>query len=181
MSNDLNQCNFIGRLGQDPEAKYMPSGSAVTNISIAVGEKWNDKQSGQPQERTEWVRVSAFGKLAEIMAQYLNKGSKVFISGKMRTRKWQDQSGQDRYTTEIVADQMQMLDSRNENAGSGAQAYQAPQQQQPPQQQYAAQQPQQAPQQAQQPQQAPMQQAPQQPQGFDNFDDDIPFSQARSS
>lgn len=110
MANDLNQCNFIGRLGNDPETRFLPNGDAVTNISLAVGESWKDQQ-GQKQERTEWVRVVAFRKLGEIMGQYLKKGSKVFISGKFKTRKWQDQSGNDRYSTEIVADNMQMLDS----------------------------------------------------------------------
>ena len=108
----LNQCNFIGNLGKDPEMRYAANGNAICNISIGVSEKWKDKQTGQQNERTEWVRISAFGKLAEIMGQYLKKGSSVYISGRMQTRKWQDQSGQDRYTTEIIADQMQMLDSR---------------------------------------------------------------------
>ena len=108
----LNQCNFIGNLGKDPEMRYAANGNAICNISIGVSEKWKDKQTGQPNERTEWVRISAFGKLAEIMGQYLKKGSSVYISGRMQTRKWQDQSGQDKYTTEIIADQMQMLDSR---------------------------------------------------------------------
>ena len=113
MSNDLNRCEFIGRLGQDPEIRYMPNGDAVANISIACGESWKDKNTGEKQERTEWVRVSAFKKLAEIIGEYLHKGSQVYISGKMRTRKWQDKDGNDRYTTEIIADQMQMLDSRS--------------------------------------------------------------------
>ncbi len=139
MSNDLNLCQFIGRLGNDPEQKAMPNGNAVTNMSIAVGEQWKDKNTGQKQEATEWVRVVAFGKLAEIMGQYLNKGSKVYVSGKMKTRKWQDQSGNDRYSTEIIAKDMQMLDNRPDSA---------PQQRAP---QQSAQQP--APQQA--PQSAP--------------------------
>lgn len=110
MANDLNQCNFIGRLGNDPEVRYLPNGDAVANISIAVGESWKDKQ-GQKQERTEWIRVVAFRKLGEIIGQYLNKGSKVYISGKMVTRKWTDKEGVERYSTEIVANNMQMLDS----------------------------------------------------------------------
>lgn len=124
MSRDLNQCNFIGRLGQDPEIKYMPSGNAVANVSLAVG--WKTKE----KEGTEWVRVSAFGKLAEIMGEYLKKGSKVFISGAMRTRKWQDQSGADRYSTEIVANEMQMLDSKGGDSGRQQPARQKPVQQQ---------------------------------------------------
>lgn len=112
---DLNQCNFIGRLGADPEIRYMPNGDPVANFSIAVGEKWTDKQTGEAKENTEWVRIVAFRKLAEIIAEYLQKGSQVFISGKMKTRKWQDQNGQDRYTTEIIADQMQMLGSKQDS------------------------------------------------------------------
>ena len=111
---DLNQCNFIGRLGADPEIRYMPNGDPVANFSIAVGEKWTDKQTGEAKENTEWVRIVAFRKLAEIIAEYLKKGSQVFISGKLKTRKWQDQNGQDRYTTEIIADQMQMLGSKQD-------------------------------------------------------------------
>lgn len=113
MSNDLNQCQFIGRLGNDPETKFLPTGGAVTNISIACGEKWKDKQTGQPQERTEWIRVVAFGKLAEIMGEYLRKGSQVYISGSMRTRSW-DKDGQKHYSTEIVADKMQMLGGKSD-------------------------------------------------------------------
>lgn len=113
MSNDLNQCQFIGRLGNDPETKFLPSGDAVTNISIACGWKSKDK------EGTEWVRVVAFGKLAEIMGEYLRKGSQVYISGSMRTRSW-EKDGQKHYSTEIVADRMQMLGSK----GDGHQAQQ---------------------------------------------------------
>lgn len=168
MSNDLNQCNFIGRLGQDVETRQMPSGEAVANISLAVGESWKDKQSEQKQERTEWVRVVAFGKLAEIMAQYLSKGSMIFISGKMRTRKWQDNSGQDRYSTEIVVNNMKMLDSLPQGG----------KQQNPQQQGHAQNQQQQAPH-----RQHPnggypqnQRQPPAQPQGgLDDFDDWIPF------
>lgn len=114
MSKDLNQCNFIGRLGKDIELRYMPSGGAVANFSVACSDDYKDKTTGQAVEQTNWINVVAFGKLAEIMGQYLQKGSKVFISGKQRTRKWQDQSGQDKYTTEIVANEMQMLDSRSD-------------------------------------------------------------------
>ena len=108
MANDLNQCNFIGRLGADPETRYAPSGDAICNFRIAVG--WKTKE----KEGAEWVRVSTFGKLAEICGKYLKKGSQVFISGKMSTRKWQDKEGRDQYTTEIRADQMQMLGGQND-------------------------------------------------------------------
>jgi len=106
MSNDLNQCNFIGRLGKPIELRYMPDGGAVASFSLAVGWK------GKSAEGTEWVNITAFGKLAEIMGQYLTKGSKVFISGRMKTEKWQDAGGNDKYSTKIIANQMQMLDSR---------------------------------------------------------------------
>lgn len=110
MSNDLNQCNFIGRLGNDPEARFLPDGTAVTSISIAVGWKSRDK------EGAEWVPVTAFGKLAEIMSQYLKKGSQVYISGRFKTDKYQAQDGSDRYSTKIIADRMQMLGGRDEGA-----------------------------------------------------------------
>lgn len=173
MARGVNKVILIGNLGDDPSMKSMPSGNAVTNISVATSESWKDKQTGQPVEKTEWHRVVMFGKVAEIAGQYLRKGSKVYIEGALRTRKWQGQDGQDRYTTEVVVDmngQMQMLDS---SAGG---------QQQPPQQSY-----QQPPPQQQTPQgqyQAPPQQRPpahqsQQPmhpaQGFDDFDDSVPF------
>lgn len=109
MANDLNQCNFIGRLGKDPETRYTGNGTAVCNFSLAVG--WKSKND----EGTEWVNVVTFSKLAEICQQYLQKGSQVFICGSFRTRKWQDQSGNDRYSTEIVANQMQMLGSKNDS------------------------------------------------------------------
>jgi len=108
----VNKVILVGNLGQDPEVRYMPNGNAVTNISVATSESWKDKSTGADQERTEWHRVVMFRRLAEIAGEYLRKGSKVYIEGKLQTRKWQDQNGQDRYTTEIVADQMQMLDSR---------------------------------------------------------------------
>jgi len=179
MARGVNKVILVGNIGQDPEIKYMPSGGAVTNISIATSESWKDKQTGQPQERTEWHRVVFFNRLAEIAGEYLKKGSKVYVEGSLRTRKWQGQDGQDRYTTEIVANEMQMLDSRQSQGEGGG--YSAPQQnyQQAAPQQQAPQQ--QAPQQSAPRQQAP-QQTPQQtpaPQqsagGFDNFDDDIPF------
>lgn len=120
MSNDLNQCQFIGRLGNDPETKFLPSGDAVTNISIACGWK------GKNKEGTEWIRVVAFGKLAEIMGEYLRKGSQVYISGSMRTRSW-ERDGQKHYSTEIVADKMQMLggkqDSHHQESGKAPSGY----------------------------------------------------------
>ena len=112
MARGINKVILIGNLGNDPETRYMPSGGAVTNISVATSESWKDKQTGQPQERTEWHRVVFFNRLAEIAGEYLRKGSKVYVEGSLRTRKWQDQSGQDRYSTEIVGNEMQMLDSR---------------------------------------------------------------------
>lgn len=173
----INKVILVGHLGQDPEVKYMPSGGAVTNISIATTDSWKDKASGEKKENTEWHRVVFFNRLAEIVGEYLRKGSQVYIEGNLRTRKWQDQNGVDKYTTEIVAREMQMLGSR---AGGSSDFNQAPQQQSGYQQQGGQQQgggQQQAPQQsAQQPQQqAPQQQNTPPPQNFDNFDDDIPF------
>lgn len=150
----------------------MPTGGAVTNLSIATSESWKDKTSGQQQERTEWHRVVFFNRLAEIAGEYLKKGSKVYIEGSLRTRKWQDKSGVDKYSTEIVASEMQMLDSRGGSGGGGGDYSQdysqaAPQQSGAPAQNAPA-------------QNAPAQNAPQQsgqpqPQNFDDFDDDIPF------
>ena len=123
MARGVNKVILIGNLGKDPETRFMPSGGAVTNITLATSESWKDKQSGQMQERTEWHRVVFFNKLAEIAGEYLKKGSKVYIEGSLRTRKWQGQVGQDRYTTEIVADQMQMLDSRGDGGSMGGGNY----------------------------------------------------------
>ena len=156
----VNKVILIGNLGQDPEVKYMPSGGAVANISIATTENWKDKASGEKKEKTEWHRVVFFNRLAEIVGEYLRKGSSVYIEGQLRTRKWQDQSGADRYSTEIVAREMTMLGGK---AGGSSDFSPPPQQQQAqqgggaPQQQQAA---------------SPAQSAPQ---NFDNFDDDIPF------
>jgi len=119
MARGVNKVIVVGNLGNDPETRYMPSGSAVTNLSVATNESWKDKQTGEQKERTEWHKVAMFGRLAEIAAEYLRKGSQVYIEGKLRTRKWQDQQGNDRYTTEIVADEMQMLGGRS---GGGAPA-----------------------------------------------------------
>ena len=116
MSNGVNKVILVGNLGQDPEVRYMPNGNAVTNMTIATTESWNDKQTGERQDKTEWHRVVMFRKLAEIAGEYLKKGSQVYIEGKLQTRKWQDNSGNDRYTTEIVANEMQMLGGR---AGGG--------------------------------------------------------------
>jgi len=112
MARGINKVILIGNLGKDPEVRYMPSGAAVANLTIATSDSWKDKQTGEAQERTEWHRVSMFGRLGEIAGEYLRKGSKVYIEGRLQTRKWQDQNGQDRYTTEIIANDMQMLDSR---------------------------------------------------------------------
>ncbi len=118
MARGLNKVIIVGNLGQDPETRYMPSGSAVTNFTVATNESWKDKQTGEQKERTEWHRVAMFNRLAEIAAEYLRKGSQVYIEGKLRTRKWQGQDGQDRYTTEIIADEMQMLGGRGGGGGS---------------------------------------------------------------
>ncbi len=196
MARGINKVILIGNLGQDPEVRFTPSGTAVANLNLATSDTWMDRQSGQRQERTEWHRVVLFNKTAEIAQQYLKKGSKVYIEGRLQTRKWQDQNGQDRYSTEIVANDMQMLDSRGGDfqgggAPQGGYAQQAPAQQAPPQQNYGQNQPQQggyppqggAPQRGGQP--APQQQpapnnqnnsygAPD-PGNFDDFDDEIPF------
>ncbi len=123
MARGINKVILIGNLGKDPETRYMPSGGAVTNITVATSETWKDKSTGEQQERTEWHRVVFFNRLAEIVAEYLKKGSKVYVEGSLRTRKWQGQDGQDRYTTEIVASEMQMLDSR---AGGGTAGFNQP-------------------------------------------------------
>ena len=112
MARGINKVIIVGNLGQDPETRYMPSGSAVTNFTVATNESWKDKQTGEPKDRTEWHRIAMFGRLAEVAAEYLRKGSQVYIEGKLRTRKWQDRDGKDRYTTEIIADEMQMLGGR---------------------------------------------------------------------
>jgi single-strand DNA-binding protein len=119
MARGVNKVILIGNLGADPETRFMPSGGAVTNVRLATSESWKDRQSGQMQERTEWHRVVFFNKLGEIAGEYLKKGSKVYIEGSIRTRKWQGQDGQDRYTTEIVANEMQMLDGRGDGGGEG--------------------------------------------------------------
>ena len=166
----VNKVILVGNLGQDPEVKYMPSGGAATNVSIATTDSWKDKDTGQKQERTEWHRVVFFNRLAEIVGQYLKKGSQVYIEGRLQTKKWQDQSGQDRYTTEIIASSMQMLGGKGAGTGDGATDYSN--NNAPPQQQSQQQAPQQS---SGQQQAAPQQQNTPPPQSFDNFDDDIPF------
>jgi len=164
MAKGINKVILVGNLGNDPDVKYMPSGGAVTNISIATTDSWKDKTSGEKVDRTEWHRVVFFNRLAEIAGEYLKKGSQVYIEGALRTRKWQDQSGQDKYTTEIIGSEMQMLGSRSGGSGSFDQS--APQQSSnrpAPQQQPSGQ------------QQNRPNQAPQPAQNFDDFDDDIPF------
>lgn len=200
MARGVNKVILIGNVGGDPEVRYMPNGSAVTTITLATSESWKDKQTGQTQERTEWHRVVFFNRLGEIAGEYLRKGSKVYVEGALRTNKWQDQEGKDRYRTEIIGNEMQMLDSRGGSEGGyqggqqqggqqqgggfqqGGQQQQGGYQQQAPQQQAPQQNYQQAPQQQapqqnrapQQQQQAP-QQAAQQPQQAakpaPNFDD----------
>ena len=117
MARGINKVIIVGNLGQDPETRYMPSGAAVTNFTVATNESWKDKQTGEQKDRTEWHRVAMFNRLAEIAAEYLRKGSQVYIEGKLRTRKWQGQDGNDRYTTEIIADEMQMLGGRGGGGG----------------------------------------------------------------
>ncbi|WP_311971827.1 single-stranded DNA-binding protein [Pseudomonas baltica] len=176
MARGVNKVILVGTCGQDPEVRYLPNGNAVTNLSLATSEQWTDKQSGQKVEKTEWHRVSMFGKVAEIAGEYLRKGSQVYIEGKLQTREW-EKDGIKRYTTEIVVDMqgtMQLLGGRpqgDQNAqGGGGNNYQqsAPRQQAPrPQQSSAPQQSRSAP--------APQQSAPQPAPDFDSFDDDIPF------
>ena len=120
MARGINKVILVGNLGADPETRYTAGGAAITNIRIATSETWRDKQTGENQERTEWHRVVFFSRLAEIAGEYLRKGSQVYVEGSLRTRKWQDQSGQDRYTTEIVANEMQMLGGRGDDASGRA-------------------------------------------------------------
>ena len=183
-SRGINKVILVGNLGNDPDVRYTQSGAAIANLSIATSESWMDKNTGQQQSKTEWHRVIVFGKLAEIAQQYLQKGAKVYIEGKLQTRKWQAQDGSDRYATEVIVDgfsgQMQMLDSQH---NSGAQNQnQAPQQQwmktQAPQNQQYQQQATQAPQQntyAQARNNPPQPQQQKPYQGANDFDDDIPF------
>ena len=123
----VNKVILVGNVGQDPEVKSTQSGSMIANLSIATSETWKDKNTGNQEERTEWHRVVFFGKLAEIISQYVSRGSKLYIEGQLRTRKWQDNSGQDRYTTEIVGSEMQMLDGKSSSGGQYEQGHSRPQ------------------------------------------------------
>ncbi|WJZ69969.1 single-stranded DNA-binding protein [Vibrio phage PVP-XSN] len=162
-SRGINKVILVGNLGQDPDVRYMPNGSAVANITIATSDSWRDKATGEQREKTEWHRVVLFGKLAEVAGQYLKKGSQVYIEGQLQTRKWQDQSGQDRYSTEVVVQGfngvMQMLGGRPQGQNPHQGGWGQPQQPQQSQQQ-------------QQMQQQPQQQYNEPPM---DFDDDIPF------
>lgn len=162
MARGVNKVILIGNVGGDPEVRYLPNGNAVANITLATSDSWKDKQTGQQQERTEWHRVVFFGRIAEVVGEYVRKGSKMYIEGRLQTREW-EKDGVKRYTTEIVVDiggQMQLLDGKPQGGEQGM----APR----PQQQRPAQQP--------APQQQPAQQAPQQSApDYDSFDDDIPF------
>lgn len=119
MARGVNKVILVGNLGKDPEVRYMPSGGAVANVTLATSEQWKDKQSGEQKERTEWHTVVFYQRLAEIAGEYLKKGSQIYIEGSLRTRKWQDKSGNDRYTTEIIASEMQMLGGRSGGGGGG--------------------------------------------------------------
>ena len=127
MARGVNKVILVGNLGKDPEVRYMPSGNAVANVTLATTDSWKDKQSGEKQERTEWHNVVFYSRLAEIVGEYLKKGSQVYVEGRLQTRKWQDKSGNDRYTTEIIASDMQMLGSRGGSAGFSGDRAQAPQ------------------------------------------------------
>ncbi|MGB5474451.1 MAG: single-stranded DNA-binding protein [Gammaproteobacteria bacterium] len=119
MARGINKVILVGNLGKDPEVRYMPNGNAVANITLATTESWKDKQTGEAQEKTEWHRIVLFRRLGEIAGEYLKKGSQVYIEGKLQTRKWQDNAGNDRYTTEIVANEMQMLGGRGGGGSAG--------------------------------------------------------------
>lgn len=158
-SRGINKVILIGNLGADPEVRYAPSGDAIANISIATSETWKDKQTGEPREKTEWHRCVAYRRLAEVMGEYLKKGSKVYVEGKLQTRKWTDTNNIERYTTEVVINEMQMLDSAQGGMPASTQQSAQGQQRQPQ-------------------QQAPAQQRPSEPAPFspdNDFDDDIPF------
>lgn len=163
MARGINKVILVGNVGVDPDVRYLPNGNAVTTLSIATSESWKDKQTGEKQERTEWHRVVCFNRLGEIAGEYVRKGSKLYVEGSLRTRKWQDPQGQDRYTTEIVANELQMLDNKGGSSASyddmppAADSHQQPQSS-----------PRRAP-----PQAAASAQAAQN--AFDELDDDIPF------
>ncbi|MFC3908626.1 single-stranded DNA-binding protein [Legionella dresdenensis] len=157
MARGINKVILVGNVGGDPEVRYLPNGSAVATISVATSEAWKDKQTGDKQERTEWHRVVCFNRLGEIAGEYVRKGTKLYVEGSLRTRKWQDQQGQDRYTTEIVASDIQMLDSRPGSSSNYDEAPPAYGQQQPP------------------ASRAPAQSSSAPPNAFEELDDDIPF------
>ena len=165
MARGINKVILVGNLGKDPEIRYSAAGAAIANITIATSDSWKDKNTGEKQERTEWHRVVFFNRLAEVVGEYLKKGSQVYIEGRLQTRKWQDKDGQDRYTTEIVASEMQMLGGRSAPADSGGQSSSQgaaqnshnTQNSSPPRQQRSSAHPQDP------------------PAGFDDFSDDIPF------
>lgn len=169
MARGVNKVILVGNVGADPEIRYMPNGNAVANVTLATSESWKDKQTGQQQERTEWHRVVFFGRLAEVVAEYVKKGSQIYVEGTLRTRKWQGQDGQDRYTTEVVVDingNMQLLGGNRNRQDDGQQ--QAPSPQRPA--GHATQRP------PQRPQQTAPEPAPQPAPDYDSFDDDIPFA-----
>lgn len=170
-SKGVNKCIIMGRLGQDPEVRYSQGGTAFCNITVATGEEWKDKQTGEKKEKTEWHRIVFSGKLAEIAGEYLKKGSQVYVEGKLETRKWTDQSGQDKYTTEIVVDSfngvMQMIGSAPQSQGQQHQQGYQQQQQRPQQNSYA---------QASGGMQRPQQQMQQPQGGYQDFDEQIPFA-----
>lgn len=149
MARGVNKVILVGNLGKDPEVRYLPSGSAVANVTIATSESWKDKQTGEQQDRTEWHNVAFFGRLAEIVGEYLKKGSQVYVEGSLKTRKWQDKNGNDRYTTEVIASEMQMLGSRGAGGSASFGKQNAPAQSSGP--------------------------APSPAANVDDFDDDIPF------
>ena len=184
MARGVNKVILIGNLGQDPDTRYTPNGNAVVNLNLATDESYKDRQTGQLVPKTEWHRIVMFGKIAEIAGQYLRKGSKVYIEGKLQTRKWQNKEGQDVYTTEVVVDingQMQMLDSRGSEGGmsQGAPSGRPQQQAAPAAQSQNSPQPQQSGGYSQNQNQSPNQGQPAQggsmPEPVDDFDDDIPF------
>ena len=157
MARGVNKVILVGNLGADPETRSMPSGMTVTNIRIATSESWKDKTSGAQQERTEWHNIALFGRLGEISAEYLRKGSQVFVEGRLRTRKWQDKQGNDRFTTEIIADNMQMLGGRAGGGGGGGGGERGAAHPAPPRDEYD------------------QSSAPAPAGGKEDFDDDIPF------
>ncbi len=159
-SRGLNKVMLIGNLGADPETRYTAGGAAITNVRIATSEQWKDKSSGENQERTEWHRIVFFGRLAEIAAEYLRKGSQIYVEGSIRTNKWQNKEGVDQYTTEIIASEMQMLGSRGGSGGSASSGAGNSYDQSAP---------------SRAPNKAPGKGAPAAPPPSDDFDDDIPF------